>query len=356
MAELDRLRTAFRANPSHSDTYQRLTAILPLPESAAELLRVMTVHARTLDTSQAVNVFNAAADKARELGQQSTYILCLKHALATGAASDKTFRELIHSAEHRNQHSEVLALHLDQLRQLEANTSDATEIAQAHTRVGTCYQKSFFDFRSAWKHYQLAQHADPGNLPSIKAVRKLGTELGQWKQVADSYRAELQLLNISIEAVTNRPDTASSSETNADSAHVVHLLGSLASVLASNLGDLEQAAHVLELALAYDGQSDDLAGQLAQIYTSPEWPERTHLARAGNLFAQVAMQRQRCGDKQGAITQLKRALGADPENELASTTLSQLYRSGRHWNDLTRFIRQRLSLTHDDATRGHFTV
>ena len=59
---------------------------------------------------------------------------------------------------------------------------------------------------------------------------------------------------------------------------------------------------------------------------------------------QIAQTRQSRGNRDEAVSYLRRALGADPENEAAYNRLEKAYEETGRWEDLDRLYRQRLSV------------
>ncbi|MGZ3429339.1 MAG: hypothetical protein ACXVCV_21960, partial [Polyangia bacterium] len=196
--------------------------------------------------------------------------------------------------------------------------------ASIDLELGSLYETELGRIDQAMASYERAFKIDPDNAHAIDAGRRVYRALGDWPMVARLYEVELE--------------TASNRDKRGE------ILVALGRLLADKLKDWGQAAVRLEEAVRLRPHDAIAKEALASLYISPDFPtapdDEAQLARAAQLFVELADERAARADLEGQISFLRRALGADPYHLEAATRLERAYVDARRPDELRRFYRQ----------------
>src|SRR5262249_43498181 len=153
--------------------------------------------------------------------------------------------------------------------------------------------------------------------------RRIYRSLGDWQMVARLYELELEVA----------PNAARRAE----------LLVALGRVQAERLGQFGPAAQRLQEAARLRDGDEKVLEALGGVLAHPDSPEEGGLDRAAGIFLELGRRQLSAGDGAAAASYLRRALGADPDNEAAAKLLEETYQALERWADLDRLYRQRLA-------------
>ncbi|MCA9668370.1 MAG: tetratricopeptide repeat protein, partial [Myxococcales bacterium] len=310
------LRRAYQGqsrDPELAALYERRADHLAEGHGAADLLwRAAEIHHARGNAESELRVLNKAV--ARDKGHQRA----LERLKGLAQATER-WTELVR----------LLELEIEGLAEAGRDTRRA---ARLEFELGQLWEQRLGRMDRAIACYQRAFAGDATHAEAIEAGRRIYAQVGHFETVAQLYRVEL--------------------ETITDTRTKIDRLLALGQLYRDKLGDMESAARCYTEALQLRPGNEELMETLGEIYASPEWPSPGGLDKAASIYMQIAQRRQSRGDRDGAIGYLRRALGADPENEAAATRLERAYQETGRWADLDRLYRQRISVASDlEATQ-----
>lgn len=320
----------FRRDPANSDAFAALRRAYLASQRTDALALLYERHATALgDPRRAAEILWQAAEVHRQRQDARSERRTLQKAAALDATHRGALDRLIELAESEERWSELVGL-LELSLTLLGQRNEKRNLARQHHRVGRLWEDRFGRLDRAIEHYQAAFKNEPDHAEAIEAGRRIYATVGRWSTVAQLYDVELSTVH--------------------EARRKVELLLALADLRRDKLQDLEAAARALSEASQLRPGDEPIMEALGEIYASPEWPNPGGLERAAQIFIQIAQRRESKSDRDGAIAYLRRALGADPENEAAATRLERAYRETGRWEDLDRLFRQRISVaTPNDA-------
>jgi tetratricopeptide (TPR) repeat protein len=321
----------FRRDPTDVDAFAALQRAYKQSGRLVELADLMERRATHLpDGHKAADLLWHAAEIHARQADPTAESRVLSKALEHHKGHRKALDRLKAVSMDERRWTEVLRLLTLEAEALVEAGGDKKRLARIEHEVGQVWEDQFNRLDQAIVHYQVAFKADPGHVDSIEAGRRIYRSVGRWKTVAALYQVELS--------------------TCQDPQRRVALLLELGQLQWDNLGDLEGAARSYQEASQIRAGDESILESLGEIYASPEWPTPGGLDKAAAIFMQIAQARQTRGDRDGAIAYLRRALGADPENEAAYNRLEKAYEETGRWEDLDRLYRQRLSVATEMET------
>jgi tetratricopeptide (TPR) repeat protein len=321
----------FRRDPTDVDAFAALQRAYKQSGRLLELADLMERRASHIpDGHKAADLLWQAAEIHARQGDGSAESRVLSKALEQHKGHRKALDRLKAVSTDERRWTEVLRLLTLDAQALVESGGDKKRLARVEHEIGQVWEDQFNRLDQAIVHFQAAFKADPGHIDSIEAGRRIYRSVGRWKTVAALYQVELS--------------------TCQDPQRRVPLLLELGQLQHDNLGDLEGAARSYQEASQIRAGDESILEALGEIYASPEWPTPGGLDKAAAIFMQIAQARQTRGDRDGAIAYLRRALGADSENEAAYNRLEKAYEETGRWEDLDRLYRQRLSVATEMET------
>lgn len=182
-----------------------------------------------------------------------------------------------------------------------ALTQDRSRRADLSHRAGALWEDRLHDPDQAVAAYRAALAQDPEYLPALRALGRLYSRHGQWRELIAMHRAELQV--------------------TADEQQVVNLLHAIADTQEHRLDDAEQAtATYRELLRRHPGHPSALTALQRLLTAQRRWVELAALlelvvesspqpiAQAATLCRIAQLRWQRLGDHAGASSDCWRAL------------------------------------------------
>ena len=315
----------FRRDPADVDAFAALQRVYRQSGRLDQLAAVMERRATHLrDGHKAADLLCRAAEIHAQRGDEQSEIRVLSKALDQHNGNRTALERMRQLCESQGRWADLLRLFTMEAEVLVQASGDSRRLARVEHETGQVWEDRFHRLDQAIHHYQAAFKADPNHTESIEAGRRIYRAVGRWKTVAALYQVELS--------------------TCSDSRRKVELLLELGQLQWDKLGDLEGAARSYQEATQLRAGDESILESLGEIYASPEWPTPGGLDKAASIFMQIAQSRQSRGDRDDAIAYLRRALGADPENEAAYNRLEKAYEETGRWEDLDRLYRQRLSV------------
>ena len=315
----------FRRDPADVDAFAALQRAYKQSGRLADLAALMERRAGHLrDGHKAADLLTRAAEIYAQQGEEVAETRVLTKALEQHKGDRKALERLKELSEAKGRWTEVLRLLALETENITESGGDGKRLARVEHEAGRIWEDKFHQLDRAIMCFQDAFKADPSHIDSIESGRRIYRAVGRWKTVAGLYQVELS--------------------TCTDPRRKVELLLELGELQWEKLGDLEGAARSFQEAAQLRAGDESILESLGEIYASPEWPTPGGLDKAASIFMQIAQTRQSRGDRDGAIAYLRRALGADPENEAAYNRLEKAYEETGRWEDLDRLYRQRLSV------------
>ena len=319
------LETAFNLDPADADAFAALRKLYQAESDSAALAalyerRSCHIH----DSQKAADLLWQAAEIHSQLERSSDEIRVLNKALERHRGHGRALERLkvIHTAQENT--PDLLRILVLEAEIIAESGGDPKRISHVEYEAGRLWEEKFHRLDKAIYHHQRAFKSNPNHTDSIDAGRRIYSSVGDWLTVASLYQVEIS--------------------TCADSRRKVELLTEMGRLQSERLDDLEAAARYLSEASQLRQGDEGLMEALGDIYASPRWPLPGGLDKAAAIFMQIAQRRHNNGDREGSISFLRRALGADPENETAYNRLEQAYEETGRGEDLERLYRQRISV------------
>jgi len=314
----------FDRDPSSAEAFAALRRHYQGEDTHERHVLLLERHAASVeDTRRAADLVWRASELHRKMSDADREMRSLNRAVALDPQHRQALERSCELARERDA-SSILLEQLTRLKTLVGARGERRRMAELDMELAKLWEERFFRWDKAIEHYELAHRAAPRDSAALAASRRLLTILGQWDAVADLYRSEL-------ENIRDNPSRA-------------ELLLELADLAREKLNNLELAARTLAEASSIRPGDEMIMERLGELYASSEWPNPGGLDRAATIFMQIAQRRESRGDRDGSISYLRRALGADPENQAASARLERAYRETGRWEDLDQLYRQRLGV------------
>jgi tetratricopeptide (TPR) repeat protein len=313
---------AFRRDPSDADAFAALRRVYQAEDRLDALADLYERRAAYLhDAQKSADLLLQAAEVHARRGELRGELRALGKAIDIAPGHRRALDRMRAVCREKEQWAELLRV---LAIEAEEAAKDPKRLAAIEHEAGEIWEQQFHRLDRAMQHYQRAFKANPGQVESIEAGRRIYTAMGHFKTVASLYQVELS--------------------TCADAKRRVELLLELGRLQWEKLGELEAAARTLNEASQARPGEEEILEKLGDLYASPEWPSPGGLEKAAGIFMQIAQRRQARGDRDGSITYLRRALGSDPENDSAYQRLERAYEETGRWEDLDRLYRQKLSV------------
>ncbi|MCK5799802.1 MAG: hypothetical protein KAI47_21580, partial [Deltaproteobacteria bacterium] len=314
------LEEAFRRDPASTETFAALDRNYRANGQEDALPKLYERHADAIgDMRQAAELCWQAAKLYDKRHKNEDELRVLRRAVSLDASVHEATDRLTQLAEEGERWSELVHLFDKAIGNLET-ANNPLRLAQFQFHAGRIWETRFHRLDKAIAYYQAAFKSDPTHTDAIEAGRRIYAAAGRWPIVLQLYEIEIA--------------TTHETKSRAD------LLLEMAEVAREKTGELETAARALTEAAQLRPGEETIIEALGEVYASPEWPAPGGLERAAQIFIQIAQRREARSDRDGTISYLRRALGADPENEGAATRLERAYRETGRWEDLDRLFRQ----------------
>jgi tetratricopeptide (TPR) repeat protein len=320
---IEEFELAFRRDPSDADAFAALRRAYQAEERLDALADLFERRAAYLhDPQKAADLLLQAGEVHARRADLRGELRALAKAIEIAPGHRRALDRMRSFCREKEQWTELLRV---LVFEAEAAAGDSKRLAAIEHEAGEIWEQQFHRLDRAIQHYQRAFKANPTQVESIEAGRRIYTAMGHYKTVASLYQVELS--------------------TCADAKRRVELLLELGKLQWEKLGELEAAGRTLSDASQSRPGDEAILEKLGDLYASPEWPSAGGLEKAASIFMQIAQRRQARGDRDGSISYLRRALGADPENDSAYQRLERAYEETGRWEDLDRLYRQKLSVT-----------
>jgi tetratricopeptide (TPR) repeat protein len=318
------LEAAFERDPLDVRAFAALRRAYEKEGDAQKVSALLSRRAAKLpDGEQAAALLCEAAELLLKSGGEPTRASdLLRRAVArdaTFARATEQLKNLFKSASRFTDYADVLERELDALTERRA---DPRQLAALHLELGEIYEQHFARLDRAMEHYQSGFKLDPSLVSAIESGRRIYRSLGDWPMVARLYELELDV---------------------AEPARRVDLLVALGRVQAERLGQYGPGTERLQEAARQRPGDEKILEALGGLLAHPDFPDETGLDRAAHVFLDLGRQKLSAGEGEAASAYLRRALGADPDNEEAARLLEETYIALDRWADLDRLYRQRLA-------------
>src|SRR5215471_14688945 len=318
------LEAAFERDPLDDDAFTGLRRAFKKDGNVAKLAGMLEKRAARLEDGHAsAELYWEAAELTQAEGDARHAEELTRRALSRHPAHPQAatrVKEKLRSDGRLTEYADVVSRELETLEQARA---EPRRVAELHFELGGLYGEHFARLDRAMQHYQAAFKLEPSLSTAIEAGRRIYRSLGDWPMVARLYELELEV--------------ATGGKRRAE------LLVALGRLLAERLGEYGKAAERLEEARRLREGDEKIGEALGGVLAHPDYPDETGLDRAAHVFLELGRKRLGEGDGENAAVYLRRALGADPDNEEAARLLEETYQTLERWADLDRLYRQRLA-------------
>ncbi len=322
------LEEAFRKDPTSEEAFSALREAYLSEDRQEELARIIERRAERMEeVTGAVNLFREAARVHAEAGDSGAELRVLLKALEVDRGNAEAGERLATLLEEGGRWADLVTLLTRRAEQLAAAShegADPAELSSLEQRVGQLWEEKLGRQDLALACYRRAFEADAGNLSALAAGRSIYANLGLWDGAAG-------LLAVEIEATKGPAGKAD-------------LLAELAELQWRRLGQLEEASRSLAQALELTPGTPAIKEAMGELLSSADFPGGGGLARAAEIFMDLAAVRQEADDQEGAVAYLKRALGANPSSEDAFSRLQLAYQGLGSWDELERLYAQRAAM------------
>ncbi|MDP6370661.1 MAG: glycosyltransferase family 39 protein, partial [Planctomycetota bacterium] len=312
--------TEFKPGPPHEVplAYQDLTR----EQDLAILLERRAVHLD--DVTGATDMLWQAAELYSQWDEPEAEIRVLGKALDLERGGVKFRERLKKLLEEQERWAELILTLEQEAEDLPEGDSGKSQRADLQYRVGEIWEKHLCRLDQALQHYQAAFKTDSGHTDSIEAGRRVYETVGHWDGIASLFQVELGFCT--------------------QARRKAELLVELGTLQWKKLRNLEAAARFFNEASHLKPGDESIQEALGELHASPEWPNPEGLGKAAATFVKIAQRRESQGDREGAISYLRRALGADPSNEAAYIRLERTYQDTGRWEDLEVLYGQRVAV------------
>ena len=318
------LEAAFERDPLDDDAFTGLRRAYKKDGDITKLSALLEQRAARLeDGHAAAELYWEAAELTGANGDAKHADELIRRTLARYPAHPQAalrVKEKLKADGRLTEYADVLSRELETLQQARA---EPRRLADLHHELGHLYEEHFARLDRAMQHYQAAFKLEPSLSQAIEAGRRIYRSLGDWPMVARLYELEL--------------------EVSSGAKRKAELLVALGRLLAERLGEYGPAAERLEEARRLRPDDEKIGEALGGVLAHPDYPDETGLDRAAHVFLELGRKRLGEGDGENAAVYLRRALGADPDNEEAARLLEETYQTLERWQDLDRLYRQRLA-------------
>ena len=319
------LEQDFRRNPLDDNVFSALVDACSAEGSPARLADVYERRAGHMEPDDgALDLLTRAAQVHRDAGNRAAEIRVLRKVLDTwpdNAASNERLEALVRDDQ---RWPDLVRLLESDIERAVNEGVEGEPLARLEMELATVWEEELFRLDKALAHYGRAVRADPSNIMGLEACRRILRALGQWHQVVELFRQELELCR--------------------DPRRKADLLVDLGLLQWKALSDWTQAARSLSDAANLRPGDESIQEALGELYASSGGALPDAMYTAAGIFLKIANRREAQGDVDAAVSFLRRALGSDSANEPAFIRLEQAYQEHGRWEDLEKLYRQRLGV------------
>ena len=345
---------AFRKDPRDERRFETLRRSLRDGGQGEALAEVCELRAPfEPNPTKAAEIWAEAGEARAVHGQVALAERDLRAAVALEPASDRACARLVEMFLATGKYAEagdVLEGELGELsrradsaskptpRPTQADKAAMARRATRHRLAAQVWDEHLGRVDRALYHWQQAWRLEPERTDALAAARTLYASLGDDAMVAKLYRAELDVLGDKAPAPGR--------------AQLWLALGKIE----LRRGDAAAAAAALEKALRLDGELAQAREALAEVYASPTWTQAAEdpaagTRKAGAIYMDLGKAALGRAETEQGLAFLRRAVGVDPFDPVATTQLEEALRAAGKWEELERVLAQRIALTEDEAER-----
>jgi tetratricopeptide (TPR) repeat protein len=307
-------------------------------EALAETLRsLVDVTTQTPDRVALLHTLGRAYE---DLGRTDEAVRCYRDALALDATHTPLLQSFGKLLTTQQDWLGLVSMHV-----AEANAGGSSaKRAAAHARAAEILEQRLRRPAEAALHHEQALALVPGFPASFKALVRLYTQSGQYRELVEIYERAIDDTP-SVEWKTAHLFNVGSlwEEALGDGAQAAHAYQRILDLQPDNLG----ALHALERVLEKTGQNERLVSCLER---EAELTPQTDLV-LGLLHRAGTILDEQIGDQTAAKQRFLKALEIDPSFVPALASLGRIHYRAGQWDDLLNMYRRELDATDDTRAR-----
>ena len=324
-ADIEQLEEAFHQDPRDQDAFEALQQAYEDTARSHDLAILLERRAAHLEgITGATDMLWHAAQLYSQWEEPEAEIRVLSKALDLDRSGPNVRERLKVLLTSQERWAELIRILEQQAEELSGDDDNKARVAEIEHQMGEIWENHLCRLDQALQHYQAAFNADGARSESIEAGRRVYETVGHWEGMASLFQLELSLC-------TKAKRKAA-------------LLVELGRLQWKKMRDMETAARCFNDASHLKPGDEAVQEALGDVYSEPDWPYPDGLEKAASIFVKIAQRRESQGDRDGAISFLRRALGANPANEAAYIRLERTYQDTGRWEDLDSLYQQRLGV------------
>ena len=344
---VERLEQVLDIDPLHDEALCKLEDLYRLTQRWDDLVRTYDRHASaTVDQERRIEIFRALGQVyGAHKGDAEQAIDSYLNALNLDDQDILSLQALTKLYERKGDHSAAL----DMMGQLVRVVDEVDEQVSLKHRMGRILDQELGDRASALEHFQGAVDLDPGDLPSLEAMRRIHIDSGDWI-------AATKTLGLEVEQTDNERVKAAR-------------LVDLGCIRAERLDDEAGAVDAFESAHAFDPDNEDALLPLVDFYVAQgryeeafpllevlvkrsDKRERDEQHRLASLLGETATN---LGRADAAVAAYERAHALDADGTATIKGLAGSYFRAERWEDAFKYhqvllVQHRDSLGRDEIT------
>ena len=324
-SKIEEFEEAFRKDPRDPEVFDSLREAYQeqtREQDLAILLERRAVHLD--DVSGASDLLWQAAQLYAQWEEPEAEIRVLGKALDLERGNTAVRERLKELLEEQERWAELIHTLEQEAEDLPEGDPSKARLAELQYRVGEIWEKHLCRLDQALQQYQAAFKTDSAHTDAIEAGRRVYETVGHWEGMASLFQVELGFCT--------------------QARRKAELLVELGTLQWKKLHNLEAAARFFNEASHLRPGDESIQENMGELHASPDWPNPEGLNKAAATFVKIAQRREGQGDREGAISYLRRALGADPANEAAYIRLERTYQDTGRWEDLEVLYGQRVAV------------
>jgi len=324
-SKIEEFEEAFRKDPRDPEVFDDLRAAYQEDSRDKDLAILLERRAAHLEEiTGATDMLWQAAELYSQWEEPEAEIRVLGKALDLERGDVKVRERLKDLLGDQERWAELIRTLEQEAEDLPESDSGNAQLAEIEFRVGEIWERHLCRLDQALQHYQAAFKADSRHTDSIEAGRRVYETVGHWEGMASLFQVELGFCS--------------------QARRKAELLVQVGELQWKKLRNLEAAARFFNEASHLKPGDETIQEALGELHASPEWPNPEGLGKAAATFVKIAQRRESQGDREGAISYLRRALGAEPANEAAYIRLERTYQDTGRWEDLEALYKQRVAV------------
>lgn len=233
----------------------------------------------------------------------------------------------------------------DILRAETAHTSDPTQAARVHYRLGLLYEQQLDDIAAAREAYEAAHSLCPNEPTYLKTLERVYRRVGDWPALSSILEEHANVAGDVAHRVALTVERARLHEARLDDRAAAAELYQAAKAL------MPEAPGVVEALVRLHRANANVSGLVEALEQAAALAEDPR-ERAEHRYHRGRIQSDRLGDRVSAIDSLEAAVKDAPDEALLMDALAELHRRAGNRSRLAELLSQRVEVTVDPGERA----